>query len=127
MKDYLKAAGVMANEDFLGMDMSAGDLDAIGTDAGYIYVDADAATVSDTMCFFDITTDEGKAAIDKVVEYKAIVVGDDVENGVGMDAVIGGFCFSYTMGTDEGHIAAFAQAIKDLAAYYNVEAAYINE
>lgn len=127
MKDYLTETGVIGDEKYFGMDMSEGDLEATGMDAGYVYVDTEGGAVSDTICYFDITTESGKEMIDKTIENHAVIVGDDVENGIDMDAVIGGFCFSYTMGTDEDHIAIFAQALKDLAAHYNVEAAYINE
>ena len=127
MKSYLKECGITANEDFLGMDMTEGDLGVIGAEAGYLYMDTDGGTVSDMIIYFDVSKEDGKAMIDTTVEHKAIVIDGDVENGMAMDAVVGGFCFSYTMGTDEDHISAFAQALKALETQYAIKADHINE
>jgi hypothetical protein len=42
-----------------------------------------------------------------------------------MDGVLGNFAFCYGMGSDEEHINALVQAIKDLAAHYGIAPDYL--
>ena len=53
----------------------------------------------------------------------------DVEGAeaTAIDAKLGTFCISYSLGADADHIAALAQAIKNLAAHYGVEPDFVIE
>lgn len=126
MKTYLTEAGLLANEKFILMDLSAGDIEVMKATAGFLYVDGDAGSVCDTVFVYDTNDADAKSMYDSILEYQAIVIDGDVENGIPVDAVLGNFCFSYLLATDDTHIDTFIQCIRDLSAHYNVEAAYIN-
>jgi hypothetical protein len=113
IKDYLRAANIIVNNEWV-VDMSAGDLGAIGAKAGTMYVDMTAGTITDIIMQFDADSEA----------LETIRATHDAQ-GVAMDGVLGNFAFCYGMGSDEEHINALVQAIKDLAAHYGIAPDYL--
>lgn len=113
IKDYLRAANIIVNNEWV-VDMSAGDLGAIGAKAGTMYVDMTAGTITDIIMQFDADSEA----------LETIRTTHDAQ-GVAMDGVLGNFAFCYGMGSDEEHINALVQAIKDLAAHYGLTPDYL--
>lgn len=126
LKAYLRETGVFENNDWI-IDVTGGDLDAIGATAGTMYIDMTGGTIMDMVFFFDGATDESKGVLDGLRESKEIVPDVEGAPATPMDAMLGGFCFSYTMGSDADHNAALVKAIKDLADHYSVTPDFIAE
>lgn len=126
LKAYLREAGVLENSDWI-IDVTGGDLGAIGATSGFMYIDMTGGTIMDMVFYFDGATDESKALLDGLRESKQIVPDVEGAPATPMDAMLGGFCFSYTMGSDADHNAALVQAIKDLADHYGVTPDFIAE
>lgn len=125
VQTYLTDCGLLGNEKFLLMPLSSGDVEVINASGGFMYMDAEAASVVDIVYAFDASDADSQAALDSIIETKSIMLdGNPVAQ---MDAVLGQFAFSYTGGTDDAHISAFTQAIVDLGAHYGVEPAYLPE
>lgn len=125
MQTYLKDCGLLGNEAFLLVAMSETDVTPIHAAGGFMYMDAEAASVADIVYAFDPADADSQAALKSVVENKAIMMdGNPVAQ---MDAVLGHFAFSYLNGTDDAHIDSFTQAIVNLGAYYGVEPDYLPE
>ena len=121
MKSYLLAAEILGNDEFMIVDMSA-ELEQMKANAGFIYIDASAFSVNDTVISFDPNNADGAAMMETVRANQAIVVG---EASVPMDAMLGNFTFSYSNSLDEAHIAAIGQAIRDLGAHYSLTPDFI--
>lgn len=107
------------------MPLSSGDVDVINASGGFMYMDAEAASVVDIVYAFDASDADSQAALDSIIETKSIML--DGNPAAQMDAVLGQFAFSYTGGTDDAHISAFTQAITELGAQYGVEPDYLPE
>lgn len=125
MQTYLKDCGLLGNESFLLMDMSAGELEAMTLSGGFLYTDSDMGSVMDIVCSYDLSDEAGKAAYDSAVENKAIMVGD--QRAMELNAIVGQFVFNYMDGTDEDQIAAVTEAVRALGEHYSVETLYIQE
>lgn len=110
VKDYIRALNFLPGDAF-NMDMSAGDLEAIGAASGTMYVDTTAGAYVDIIMQF---------AADSAAF--AEIKSTHEAQGVPMDGVLGNFAFQYSSGTDEEHIAAFEQAMKDLGTHFGVVA-----
>ena len=124
MKNYLKATGVLVNDDWT-IDLSAGDLGAMNSDGGVLYIDMTAATINDIFVHFDPNNADAKAILDNTVKEKAIVVevqGQEVRQP--MDTVLGCFTFQYSASTDADHLAALEAALKGIEAHYGITRAY---
>ena len=121
LKTYLTAKEILGNEDFMLIDMSA-ELEQMSADAGFLYVDATAFTVNDTIIHFDAANEAGAAMMETVRSEHAIVVG---EASVPMDAMLGAFTFSYSNSLDEAHITAITEAINALADHYGITPDFI--
>lgn len=113
-KDYIRALNIMPDDAF-NMDMSAGDLGAIGADAGTMYVDMTAGTYVDIIMLFAA---DSQVLKDILSTHEAV--------GQPMDGVLGNFAFQYSTGSDEEHMNALAQAIKDLGAHFGVTPEFFN-
>lgn len=124
LKSYLRETGVMAHDDWT-FDMSAGDLDTIGAEGGVIYMDMNGGTVLDMIFHFDPQT--GEAMLNTVRETRELTPDVEGATGTAMDAMLGSFCFSYTMGADAEHNAALCQAIRDLADHFGITPDFITE
>ena len=125
LKMYLRDAGIMENNSWV-FDITEGDLNATGASAGVMYIDMEAASAMDMIFFFDVNEGEAKeAALQTIRDTQAIT--PDVEGAFAtpMDAMLGGFCFSYTMGTDEEHMAIVRAAIYALANHFEIEPDFI--
>ena len=107
-KDYIRTLNFLPSDAF-NMDMSAGDLEAIGADSGTMYVDTAAGAYMDIIMLF---------AADSAVLADIRSTHEAV--GVPMDGVLGNFAFQYSSGTDEELNNAFLKAIQDLGAHYGV-------
>ena len=57
LKELLKSQDLLSNEEFILMDLTEGDLTAMGAASGFIYVDATGGTDVDTVVTFDGTTE----------------------------------------------------------------------
>ena len=125
LKDYLVNAGIIDEEKqgFIFMDVSQNELEAMGIDSGFLYIDTTAASVMDTVFFYDPAKEGNSekiaaAASEKVFSIEGQVVSE-------LDCVLGGFLFSYSQGTDEDHIAAFTKALKDIEEGLGIKAALL--
>ncbi|MCF0143399.1 MAG: hypothetical protein HUJ75_08500 [Parasporobacterium sp.] len=125
MKQYLESKGLLGNPDYLSMDLSQNEVDAMGCDGGFLYVDPAGGQVVDTVIFFDPAKEGNADLLALFVENKAIIVGGDVEAGVPVDAIIGGFCLSYGSSLDEAHIGALVAALNELVANYNIQGGFV--
>ena len=121
MKTYLLAREVLGNDDFMLLDMSA-ELEQMSADSGFLYVDATAFTVNDTIIHFDANDEAGSAMLDTIRSEHAIVVG---EASVPMDALVGAFAVSYSNSLDEEHVAKIVDAFNALAAHYEITPDFI--
>ena len=125
VQTYLSDCGLLGNEKFMLIPMSDNDVTPINAAGGFMYMDAEMASVIDVVYAFDPSDPDSQATLDSIIETKSIILdGNPVAQ---MDAVLGQFAFSYTGGTDGAHISAFTQAIVDLGAHYGVEPAYMPE
>ena len=125
LKMYLRDVGIMENNSWV-FDITEGDLNATGASAGVMYIDMEAASAMDMIFFFDVKEGEAKeAALQTVRDTQAIT--PDVEGAfpTPMDAMLGGFCFSYTMGMDEDHMTIMRAAIYALANHFEIEPDFI--
>lgn len=127
MKTYLKDRNVTANESFMSMDLTAGDLGAMKAVAGTMYMDFETGSVVDIYFHYDLNNAEQKAVYDDILKNKALVINGDMETAQTIDAVVGHFCFQYLSGYDEEHINALTQALKDLTAHYGLEGGYVSD
>lgn len=127
MKTYLKDRNVTANESFLSMDLTAGDLGAMKAVAGTMYMDIEAGSVVDIYFHYDLNNAEQKAVYDGILANKVLAINGDMETAQAIDAVVGHFCFQYLTGYDEEHINALTQALKDLTAHYGLEGGYVSD
>lgn len=116
LKSYLRETGVFANSDWI-IDVTGGDLGAIGATAGTMYIDMTGGTIMDMIFYFD---ESAQTVLDGVRENKALTPDAEGAASIAMDAVLGGFCFSYTTGSDADHNAALVKALHDLADHYGV-------
>lgn len=125
MQTYLADCGLLGNEEFMLLPLSETDVAPLHAVGGFMYMDSAAASVMNVIYAFNPEDAESKATLDGIVENKAIVInGTPVAQ---MDAVLNQFAFSYLNGTDDTHIAAFIQAIRDLGTYYGIDPAYVLE
>ena len=125
MKDYLVTAGLIdeEKEGFIFMEISQGEVEAMGIDGGFLYVDGNAASIMDTVFFYDLSKEGNADLVATAASEQACFIGEQKVSD--LDGVIGGFLFSYGQSIDEEHIAAFTQAIKDLEAGLGTTAALL--
>lgn len=114
IKDYIRTLNFLPSDAF-NMDMSAGDLEAIGADSGTMYVDTTAGAYVDIIMLF---APDSQTLADINSTHEAM--------GVPMDGVLGNFAFQYSSGTDEELNKAFAQALKDLGEHFGTPAEFFN-
>ena len=114
LKDYIRTKNFLPSDAF-NMDMSAGDLEAIGADSGTMYVDTTAGAYMDIIMLF---ADGSQTLADIISTHEAV--------GVPMDGVLGNFAFQYSSGTDEDLNNAFVQAIKELGEHFGVAPEFFN-
>ena len=125
LKVYLREVGVLVNSDWV-FDITSGDLTATNATAGVMYIDMTAASAMDMIFFFDAKEGEDKeASIQSIRENEAIVPNVEGAAPVAMDALLGGFCFSYGNGMDEDHIATVRAAIYALANHFDIAPDFI--
>lgn len=127
LKSYLRACGVFTHDDWT-IDMSAGDLGTIGAEAGTIYMDTTGGTVMDLIFRFDPNRGESvEKVLNGVKENHELKPDVEGAEATPIDAKLGTFCISYSLGSDADHIAALVKAIKDLGAHYGVEPDFVIE
>lgn len=126
LKSYLRDTGIFEKNEWC-FDMSSGDLEASGAAAGTMYVDTEAGTITDIILYYDATDDAAAAILEGARTDHAVTPGDPELGSIPMDAMIGNFVITYTMGSDADHNAALVQALKDLAEHYGVTPDYITE
>ena len=127
LKSYLRACEVFVHDDWT-IDMSAGDLGAIGAEAGTIYMDMTGGTVMDLIFRFDPNGGESvEKVLNSVKENHELQPDVEGAEATAIDAKLGTFCISYSLGADADHIAALVKAIKDLSAHYGVEPDFVIE
>ena len=127
VKTVLKEANLITNEDFVLMDLSANEIEAMSAKEGFLYVDANEGSVSDVVISFDPATETGKNMLDCVAENAVIAPDGNLEAGVPVDALIGNYCFCYLTGSDDEHINAFIAVLKEIVSNYGIEGGFINE
>lgn len=126
MKQYLREAGVLVKDEWC-IDMSAGDVAAVGVTAGTMYVDTELGSITDIILYVDPTSEGGEAMLEAIRTDKAVTPSVEGATPMAMDAMIGSFCMTYTMGSDADHNAALVKAIKDLGEHFGVTPDYITE
>jgi len=116
LKDYLHAAGVIVDGDsnMYALDMSANELEATGITAGHIYTNTADGSITDM--FMEVRAEN---LLEELKSTHAI-------SGIGMDAMLGNFAFSYNGGYNEEHIATVKKAIEDLGTHYGVTPEFWN-
>ncbi len=126
LKQYLREAGVFTKNDWL-FDMSSGDLGAIGATAGTMYVDTTGGSITDIIMYFDPANETGAAMLEGLRKDHTLTPAAEGAEAMAMDAMIGNFCMTYTMGSDADHNAALVKAVKDLADHYGITPDFIAE
>ena len=120
LKVYLRETGVLVEDSWI-IDVSDNEVTAMGVTSGSMYVDMTAGTISDMFFYCDSTAEGMEAVLQGVRDSKAIMGARP------MDAMLGEFVISYGNTIDEEHVATLIQALKDLAAHYEVTFDFINE
>ena len=120
LKVYLRETGVLVEDSWI-IDVSANEVTAMGVTSGSMYVDMTAGTISDMFFYCDSTAEGMEAVLQGIRDSKAIL------GALPMVAMLGEFIISYGNTIDEEHVATLIQALKDLAAHYEVTFDFINE